>query len=139
MRDVFALCCRSRWWGLEQEGFGIVLVEAAAAGVPCVTIGTGGAAEAVVDGETGIVVSDETEVARPSRPGSGPKDAQVSGVADHALQPSCLTLGGHAVWVRRVAAGPRTSCLTTSWPPVSLPRVDQLPAPGGPPARKVLA
>ena len=80
--DVFALCCRSRWWGLEQEGFGIVLVEAAAAGVPCVTIGTGGAAEAVVDGETGIVVSDETEVARPSRPGSGPKDAQVSGVAD---------------------------------------------------------
>ena len=32
--DVFALCCRSRWWGLEQEGFGIVLIEAAAYGRP---------------------------------------------------------------------------------------------------------
>ena len=54
--DVFALCCRSRWWGLEQEGFGIVLIEAAATGVPCVTIETGGVAEAVKDGETGLVV-----------------------------------------------------------------------------------
>ena len=45
--DVFALCCRSRWWGLEQEGFGIVLIEAASTGVPCVTIDSGGAAEAV--------------------------------------------------------------------------------------------
>ena len=54
--DVFALCCRSRWWGLEQEGFGIVLVEAAATGVPCVTIDSGGAGEAVKDGETGLVV-----------------------------------------------------------------------------------
>jgi phosphatidylinositol alpha-1,6-mannosyltransferase len=55
--DVFALCCRSRWWGLEEEGFGIVLVEAAAAGVPCVTVDSGGAGEAVRDGETGIVVN----------------------------------------------------------------------------------
>jgi phosphatidylinositol alpha-1,6-mannosyltransferase len=54
--DVFALCCRSRWWGLEQEGFGIVLVEAAASGVPCITIDSGGAGEAVRDGETGIVL-----------------------------------------------------------------------------------
>jgi phosphatidylinositol alpha-1,6-mannosyltransferase len=54
--DVFALCCRSRWWGLEEEGFGIVLVEAAAAGVPCVTVDSGGAGEAVRDGETGVVV-----------------------------------------------------------------------------------
>jgi len=54
--DVFALCCRSRWWGLEQEGFGIVLVEAAASGVPCITIDSGGAGEAVRDGETGLVL-----------------------------------------------------------------------------------
>ena len=54
--DVFALCCRSRWWGLEEEGFGIVLVEAAAAGLPCVTVDSGGAGEAVRDGETGVVV-----------------------------------------------------------------------------------
>ena len=55
--DVFALCCRSRWWGLEEEGFGIVLVEAAAAGVPCITINSGGAGEAVRHGKTGVVVN----------------------------------------------------------------------------------
>ena len=56
--DVFALCCRSRWSGLEQEGFGIVFLEAAAAGVACVAGDSGGAAEAVADGESGVVVSD---------------------------------------------------------------------------------
>ena len=32
--DVFTMPCRTRWGGLEQEGFGIVFVEAAACGVP---------------------------------------------------------------------------------------------------------
>jgi phosphatidylinositol alpha-1,6-mannosyltransferase len=59
--DVFALCCRSRWGGLEQEGFGIVFLEAAASGVPAVAGDSGGAAEAVVDGETGIVVADPND------------------------------------------------------------------------------
>ncbi len=54
--DVFALSCRTRWGGLEQEGFGIVSLEAAAAGVPSVVGDSGGAAEAVADGETGLVV-----------------------------------------------------------------------------------
>jgi len=54
--DVFAMLCRNRWWGLEQEGFGIVFLEAAAAGVPQVAGDSGGAAEAVVDGTTGLVV-----------------------------------------------------------------------------------
>jgi phosphatidylinositol alpha-1,6-mannosyltransferase len=61
--DVFALCCRSRWGGLEQEGFGIVFLEAAAAGVPAVAGASGGAAEAVTDGETGIVVHDPSDAA----------------------------------------------------------------------------
>ena len=52
--DVFAMLCRNRWAGLEQEGFGIVFLEAAAAGVPQVAGDSGGAAEAVVDGETGL-------------------------------------------------------------------------------------
>jgi phosphatidylinositol alpha-1,6-mannosyltransferase len=54
--DAFAMPCRARWGGLEQEGFGIVLLEAAACGVPQVTGDTGGAAEAVAHGETGFVV-----------------------------------------------------------------------------------
>jgi phosphatidyl-myo-inositol dimannoside synthase len=56
--DVFSLCCRDRWGGLEQEGFGIVFLEAAAAGVASVAGASGGAAEAVVDGLTGLVVHD---------------------------------------------------------------------------------
>ena len=55
--DVFAMLCRSRWGGLEQEGFGIVFLEAAACGVAQVAGASGGAAEAVVDGETGEVVA----------------------------------------------------------------------------------
>jgi phosphatidylinositol alpha-1,6-mannosyltransferase len=54
--DVFVLCCRTRWAGLEQEGFGIIFLEAAAAGVPSIAGDSGGAAEAVVDGVTGSVV-----------------------------------------------------------------------------------
>ena len=56
--DVFAMLCRTRWGGLEQEGFGIVFLEAAAAGVPQVAGRSGGAHEAVADGETGLVVDE---------------------------------------------------------------------------------
>jgi phosphatidylinositol alpha-1,6-mannosyltransferase len=64
--DVFAVPCRNRWGGLEQEGFGIVFLEAAACGVPQVAGASGGAAEAVADGESGVVVGrpdDPAEVA----------------------------------------------------------------------------
>lgn len=54
--DVFTMLCRNRWGGLEQEGFGIVFIEAAACGVPQVAGDSGGAAEAVDDGQTGIVI-----------------------------------------------------------------------------------
>jgi phosphatidylinositol alpha-1,6-mannosyltransferase len=60
--DVFAMVCRNRWLGLEQEGFGIVFLEAAAAGVPQVAGASGGADEAVVSGETGLVVGRPTDV-----------------------------------------------------------------------------
>ena len=60
--DVSAMLCRSRWGGLEQEGFGIVFAEAAACGVPQLAGDSGGAAEAVVDGVTGRVVSRPQDV-----------------------------------------------------------------------------
>jgi phosphatidylinositol alpha-1,6-mannosyltransferase len=54
--DVFAMLCRNRWAGLEQEGFGIVFLEAAASGVPVVAGASGGVRDAVQHGETGFVV-----------------------------------------------------------------------------------
>jgi phosphatidyl-myo-inositol dimannoside synthase len=61
--DVFAMLCRNRWGGLEQEGFGIVFLEAAASGVPQLAGRSGGAAEAVVDNETGLIVDNPDNVA----------------------------------------------------------------------------
>ena len=60
--DVFAMLCRNRWQGLEQEGFGIVFLEAAAAGVASVAGRSGGSAEAVRDGVTGLVVDRPRDV-----------------------------------------------------------------------------
>ena len=55
--DLMVMDCRSRWLGLEQEGFGIVFVEAAACALAQVAGRSGGSHEAVLDGETGTVVS----------------------------------------------------------------------------------
>lgn len=65
--DVFAMLCRERWGGLEQEGFGIVFIEAAAAGCPQVAGKSGGSAEAVADGETGLVVDKPSNVGQVAR------------------------------------------------------------------------
>jgi phosphatidylinositol alpha-1,6-mannosyltransferase len=64
--DVFAMPCRDRWLGLEAEGFGIVYLEAAAAGLPVVAGRSGGSHEAVIDGTTGFVVDgrDVAEIRR---------------------------------------------------------------------------
>ena len=54
--DVYAMLCRNRWGGLEQEGFGIVFLEAASCEVAQVAGDSGGAEDAVVDGVTGVMV-----------------------------------------------------------------------------------
>lgn len=54
--DVFAMPCRSRRAGLEVEGLGIVYLEASATGLPVIAGDSGGAPDAVLDGETGFVV-----------------------------------------------------------------------------------
>lgn len=59
--DVGAMLCRDRWFGLEQEGFGIVFLEAASCGTPQLAGRSGGSDEAVVDGETGVVVDQPSD------------------------------------------------------------------------------
>lgn len=54
--DAFAMPCRTRRGGLDVEGLGIVFLEASATGLPVVAGDSGGAPEAVRDGETGYVV-----------------------------------------------------------------------------------
>jgi len=61
--DVFAMVCRNRWAGLEQEGFGIVFLEAAACGVSQLAGRSGGSADAVEHGVTGHIVEEPRSVA----------------------------------------------------------------------------
>ena len=60
--DLMVMDCRSRWLGLEQEGFGIVFVEAGACGVAQIAGRSGGSHEAVLDGESGTVVANSRSV-----------------------------------------------------------------------------
>jgi phosphatidyl-myo-inositol dimannoside synthase len=59
--DIFAMPSRSRFFGLEVEGLGIVYLEASACGLPVIAGSSGGAPDAVVDGVTGIVVDGEND------------------------------------------------------------------------------
>jgi len=55
LANVFALLASEA--DDDVEGFGVALVEAAASGVPAVASRTGGVPEALVDGETGLLVT----------------------------------------------------------------------------------
>lgn len=64
--DLMVMACRSRWFGLEQEGFGIVFAEASACGVAVIAGRSGGSHDAVIHNETGLIVDNprsETELA----------------------------------------------------------------------------
>jgi phosphatidyl-myo-inositol dimannoside synthase len=56
--DVFAMPCRTRRAGLDVEGLGIVYLEASATGLPVIGGDSGGAPDAVLEGESGYVVRD---------------------------------------------------------------------------------
>ncbi|MBP6084109.1 MAG: glycosyltransferase family 4 protein [Candidatus Planktophila sp.] len=60
--DLFAMPSRSRFFGLEVEGLGIVYLEASACGIPVLAGNSGGAPDAVLEGVTGFCV-DGTNVA----------------------------------------------------------------------------
>ena len=65
--DVFAMPCRTRRAGLDVEGLGIVYLEASAAGLPVISGDSGGAPDAVLDGETGYVVPGRSVTALAER------------------------------------------------------------------------
>ncbi len=54
--EIFAMPSRDRLAGLEVEGLGIVYLEASGCGLPVIVGRSGGAPDAVIDGETGILV-----------------------------------------------------------------------------------
>jgi phosphatidylinositol alpha-1,6-mannosyltransferase len=55
--DIFAMPSRSRLMGLEVEGLGIVYLEASSCGLPVLAGSSGGAPDAVLQNETGLVVN----------------------------------------------------------------------------------
>ncbi len=54
--DVFAMPCRTRRFGLDVEGLGMVFLEASATGLPVIAGDSGGAPETVREADTGYVV-----------------------------------------------------------------------------------
>jgi phosphatidylinositol alpha-1,6-mannosyltransferase len=90
MADVFAMPCRTRGWGLDVEGLGIVFLEASAAGLPVIAGDSGGAPETVREGETGTVVS--------GRSVSAVADAAASLLSDPVLAGKMGTAG--RAWVK---------------------------------------
>jgi phosphatidylinositol alpha-1,6-mannosyltransferase len=55
--DIFAMPCRTRMGGWDVEGLGIVFLEGSATGLPVIAGDSGGAIDAVLDGETGYLVN----------------------------------------------------------------------------------
>lgn len=68
--DVFAMPCRTRKAGLDVEGLGMVYLEASATGLPVVAGDSGGAPDAVREGQTGFVVGGRDVAAIADRVGT---------------------------------------------------------------------
>ena len=65
--DVFSMPCRTRRGGLDVEGLGIVYLEASATGLPVVGGDSGGAPDAILEGETGYVIGGRDVAALSAR------------------------------------------------------------------------
>ena len=83
--------CRTRRRGLDVEGLGMVYLEASATGLPVVAGRSGGAPDAVLEGETGTVV-DGTDVAAVA--------ASIVGMLADPVAAKTLGMAGRT-WVER--------------------------------------
>jgi phosphatidylinositol alpha-1,6-mannosyltransferase len=59
--DVFAMPVRTRNFGFDVEGLGIVYLEASATGLPVIAGDSGGAPDAVIEGISGYVLNAKKE------------------------------------------------------------------------------
>jgi phosphatidylinositol alpha-1,6-mannosyltransferase len=78
--DVFCMPTRTRRGGLEPEALGICYLEAAATGLPVVAGDSGGAPDAVLDGENGYVVDGRDVAAVADRCVRLLQDRELAGV-----------------------------------------------------------
>ena len=90
LADVFALPSRARIDQCDVEGFGLVFLEAAACGKPVIAGRSGGVPDALIDGETGILVDPEDT--------AGLSAALIRLLTDPVLAASLGARGQH--WVR---------------------------------------
>jgi phosphatidyl-myo-inositol dimannoside synthase len=108
--DAFALPCRTRGGGLDVEGLGIALLEAAAAGLPVVAGASGGAPETLQEGRTGHVV-DGRDVAAVASAVAGlladPERARAMGAAGRAWMQQEWTWPARVARLRALLAGNR--------------------------------
>lgn len=98
--DVFVLPVADRLGGLVTESLGIVLLEAAAAGLPVVSGRAGGTADAVLHERTGLLLPDATDL------------PALLGAVDRVLSdPALARAWGDAgqAWVRRAWTWDRTA------------------------------
>lgn len=82
--DVFAMPCRTRRFGLDVEGLGMVFLEASATGLPVIAGDSGGAPDAVQAGVTGEVLAGTDLAAIADRAGAllaDPARARAMGAA----------------------------------------------------------
>ena len=60
--DLFVMPAKSRFFGREYEGLGIVYLEAASYGLPGLVGSSGGAFETIIPGKTGFIVGSRIEI-----------------------------------------------------------------------------
>ena len=106
--DVFVMLCRVRLGGLEQEGFGIVFLEAAASGVVQVAGQSGGAHEAVEDGVSGLVIPADDPQAAAEAIGSLLDSPHQRAIMGRAARERAVERFSYDVLAPQIAAGLET-------------------------------